>query len=153
MTFSVIRMLPGVLSVVALVVTGCSDDDPACCAPPPGELVTQRAAVFSPDDLRGDHAPEADWTPTEEQVLAVEELLAAELAAARAEQPELDRIGAYYRQYTGIDGDVVLVNASCDDFDGDWREHWLLVDDGGACFWQATVEDREVTSLRVNGNA
>lgn len=69
----------------------------------------------------------------------------------------------YGRQYLGfvIDGHrFVYVNAFCDPsvFEGGGDvvplpDHLLHVDDGGKCYWQATVDldRREVATLSVNG--
>lgn len=72
----------------------------------------------------------------------------------------LDRLGTtdYARQYAGVVEEgrrLLAVNAFCYVGEPSWvREHALFMD-GGACFWQATVDPAtgEVVSLTINGEA
>ena len=46
------------------------------------------------------------------------------------------------------------INALCDD-ELDWEDEYIVVDDGGACYWQATFSyfTLELVDLSVNGDA
>lgn len=92
------------------------------------------------------------WTPTMDDLLAAEDAV-MEVAAQ-------DDRGAFvfgYRQYAGFmeDGErKIVIHSMCKSLD-DWDKHFLLVLDGGPCFWQATynVDTSEVEHFYVNGNA
>lgn len=73
------------------------------------------------------------------------------------------RLRSYGRQYVAIRGSgrrLIEVHAFCSDVgsDGDGRIpplHWVMVSDGGPCFWEATfdVASGRVLRLLVNGMA
>lgn len=135
---------------LALLVSACgSDGEPAGPRVGPDADLPDQVVVFGADDGLGEFAPQPDWTPDAEDIEAAEELLAAELAAS--DEEGLDELTTYVRQYAGIDGDALEVNALCDT-DVDWQESWIEVDDGGACYWNATVVDGRVESFQVNGS-
>ena len=147
------RPLPPVLALAAVLGAGCATDaTTAESATAPADLPAN-VVVFTPDDLDDDEAAfsgEATWVPTAADVRRTEAALRARLARTPGiETPYLQ----YVRQYTGLDDDVVLVNALCDTDTFDWRDQWVTVLDGGTCFWQAAVRDGMVVSFSVNGEA
>ena len=112
--------------------------------------------VFSPDDTDIDANGEpVTWTPGIEDVLSAEAALAEHIEA----NPDVavDPLESYARQYVGIgEGeDVVSVNALCAVDDLDWEDQYIVVADGGTCFWHATVDlpTGTVESFTVNGVA
>jgi hypothetical protein len=102
------------------------------------------------------------FRPTEEDVRRFEERLPAALATATNASDEAvtaDDLGGYVRQYTGVEGGgarQLVVAALCrpDDFP-EWQTSWIEVSDGGACFWDATMdlETGEILRLYVHGEA
>lgn len=116
----------------------------------------EQVVVFTPEDTEIDANGEpVTWTPGIEDVLNAEAALADHIAA----NPDLgvDALETYARQYVGIgEGeDVISVNALCAVDDLDWEDQFVVVADGGSCFWQATVSlsTGEVRSFTVNGFA
>jgi hypothetical protein len=103
------------------------------------------------------------WTPSEEAVLAIE----GELVAFLQENsdrfysqgiPVWERLDDYNRQYLGIilDGKrLVYANCFCDSTGRDWKKDFVMVLDGGDCFFQFKydVDSGEFFDLQVNGNA
>lgn len=68
-------------------------------------------------------------------------------------------LAGYVRQYTGVEADGhrhLVVGALCapDDFP-EWRTQWIEVMDGGACFWDATMDldTGEIIRLGFHGAA
>lgn len=97
-----------------------------------------------------DHSLEG-WTPAEADLQAAEDAVLAAPAGDR--EPQIDG----YRQYVGIidDGErKILVNSMCDEMEG-WDEQYIMVMDGGSCFWNAlyNVDTGELEFLIVNGEA
>ena len=77
---------------------------------------------------------------------------------------QIDHPENYFRQYVGVlqaGQKRVYVSAFCQFMDGDsptspeWKNHVLLVSDGGNCFWQALYDpsSRRFLELWVNGRA
>jgi hypothetical protein len=105
----------------------------------------------------------AYWTPTEEDVLALENGLAAFLQEDpdrfnSETTPAWERLDNYNRQYIGLILDqkrIVYANFFCDSFETDWRKDFIFVMDGGDCYFQVKydVESAEFFDLQVNGNA
>jgi hypothetical protein len=103
------------------------------------------------------------WTPTEENVVALE----SELGSFLQENPDRfyssgtpvwERLDEYNRQYIGIilDGkQFIYANYFCDSVETDWRKDFVFVMDGGDCFFQFKydVDLAEFFDLQVNGNA
>jgi hypothetical protein len=72
--------------------------------------------------------------------------------------PIWERMDEYNRQYIGIlvDGKrIVYANYFCDSAQKDWTEEFILVMDGGDCFFQFQydVDTAEYFNLQVNGSA
>jgi hypothetical protein len=150
------------LALVLLVLAGltaCGDDaDTAEDFDTPettvGQDLPEGVVVFNPDQVESDGYGEAtDWTPTAEDVVAAEDLLRAYLD----DHPDLglDDFDTYHRQYVGI-GESLSVNALCESSGlDDWEDEFIVVADGGTCFWSAhvTVPTAQVTDVVVNGFA
>jgi hypothetical protein len=76
--------------------------------------------------------------------------------------PQIPHPEKYYRQYAGIILDrrrIIYVNALCEsagkDGESYWREKFVLVFDGGACFWNVRYDPqtKRFSELMVNGVA
>jgi hypothetical protein len=87
------------------------------------------------------------FVPDRDDVARFEAGLPEALATATnpsGEQVTVDDLTAYVRQYTGVEGDghrQLVVAALCDpDAFPEWRSQWIEVMDGGACFWDATMD-------------
>lgn len=103
------------------------------------------------------------WTPTEENVLAVEKELASYLQENPDQfyetgTPVWEKLDEYNRQYIGIilDGkQIIYANYFCDSVETNWRKDFVFVMDGGDCFFQFKydVETAEFFDLQINGVA
>ena len=103
------------------------------------------------------------WTPSEEAVLAIEGGLVSFLQENPDRfysqgTPVWERLDDYNRQYLGIvlDGKrLVYANYFCDSTGRDWKKDFVMVLDGGDCFFQFKydVDSGEFFDLQVNGNA
>ncbi|HKU52107.1 MAG TPA: hypothetical protein VJQ25_06555 [Nitrospira sp.] len=104
------------------------------------------------------------WTPSEDNVLALENGLGSYLEQSNSESfnqqplPIWERLDEYNRQYIGILLDnkkVIYANYFCDSSQIDWRKDFVFVMDGGDCFFQFKydVDSAEFFDLQVNGNA
>ena len=116
----------------------------------PGVVAPRDAA---PEFALGD--AEGYWLPSERWLTDAEDAIAIEAGQIVDEdrRPVLDG----YRQYAGFieDGDrKIAINSSCVELTS-WRSTYVLVMDGGHCFWGATynVDTGEVEHLVVNGEA
>jgi len=92
------------------------------------------------------------WAPTMDDLLAAEDAV-MEVAAEDDRGPFVSG----YRQYAGTieDGErKIAIHSMCKPLE-DWDKHFLLVLDGGPCFWQATynADTGEVEMFYVNGSA
>jgi hypothetical protein len=108
--------------------------------------------------------PSEYWTPTEQDVLKLEENLAAYLKKAAPERaPNLwTKLPDYKRQYVGI---VVggrkriyanfVCNSAVAEHFADWKSRPAQMLDGGACYFQVDydVGSGELSDLQVNGEA
>ena len=102
------------------------------------------------------------WTPTEEDVLSLEEKLDTFLRqnseSFRRQPPVWEQLDNYKRQYVGImikGKPVIYGNFFCTDTGTDWKSEWIFVLDGGDCFFQLQfdIESGTFTELTVNGEA
>jgi hypothetical protein len=148
------RRLLVLTAALTFLLAACGDD--ATTGESPEGTLPDDVAVFGPDDIEADSYGEAvTWTPSADDVAAVEAILAEHLEANAA--TGVDELAAYARQYTGVgEGeDLVSVNALCSLGDMDWEDEYITVADGGPCFWQATVDPAtaEVDPFTVNGSA
>jgi hypothetical protein len=103
------------------------------------------------------------WTPSEEDVLRLENGLGAylqQINSDRFDQQKAyiwERLDEYNRQYIGmiLDGKrIIYANYFCDSVQ-DWRKDFVFVMDGGDCFFQFKydTDSAEFLDLQVNGNA
>jgi hypothetical protein len=140
----------GTLILATLVFSACvgGDDEPSTRT---GGALPDDVVVFTPEDLDGsDGAPDADWMPSDDDVVEADELLATALLTLSVEQPR--PYDDYIRQYAGVEGHTLEVNGLCET-SFDWEDSWIIVNDGGSCYWQATVRDGRVDSFQLNGSA
>lgn len=103
------------------------------------------------------------WSPAENHILALEGGVSAYLQENPAsffsmEQPVWERLGEYNRQYIGVVQDgrkIVYANYFCNSMETDWKRDFVLVMDGGACYFQFKydVESAEFFELQVNGES
>jgi hypothetical protein len=102
------------------------------------------------------------WTPSENDVLALENGLSAYLQnnpdSFYKGTPVWERLDEYNRQYIGmiLDGrKLIYANYFCDSVETDWRKDFVFVMDGGDCFFQFKydVDSAEFFDLQVNGVA
>ncbi|MCC6456843.1 MAG: hypothetical protein IT328_17945 [Caldilineaceae bacterium] len=106
---------------------------------------------------------EGAWTPTDADVAALEAdllpfLHTAEHPWLRPEPPIWERVPDYRRQYLGMieNGEqVIYANFFCDANIGDWQQEFVLVNDGGDCFFQVKYNPAtgEFYDFSVNGEA
>jgi hypothetical protein len=107
-----------------------------------------------------------DFTPSEEDVLAIEAALPAKLAEVgpslvpswHAPDAFWERLSDYRRQYSGVsrpEGNVIVVNVVSAGFcrDVDWRTQPIFVDDGGYGVLTVTFDlaTRTITEVISNG--
>jgi hypothetical protein len=103
------------------------------------------------------------WTPSEEDVLALEDGLGSFLQQTNSDRFDLQkepiwkRLDEYNRQYIGIilDGKkIIYANYFCNSVEMDWRKDYLFVMDGGDCFFhfEYDTDSKEFFGLQVNGN-
>lgn len=104
------------------------------------------------------------WTPSEDNVLTLEEGLVTYLQNypddrfSSQQAPIWERLGQYNRQYIGIvldEEQVIYANYFCESLAIDWRTEFVFVLDGGDCFFQFKydVNSEEFFDLQVNGIA
>jgi hypothetical protein len=116
-----------------------------------------KALGFYPDGKQTQY-----WTPSEANIVEAESKLVAFLQQAEVpkfqKEKILKNIKTYKRQYVGIvkNGEQdIFINFFCDSGHVEWTRHFVMVDDGGACFFQVTFSTKTKTfsSLMVNGVA
>ena len=102
------------------------------------------------------------FAPERDDVTRFEAGLPQALATATnpsGEQVTVDDLAEYVRQYTGVEGDghrQLIVAALCDpDAFPEWQSQWIEVMDGGACFWDATMDlaSGEIIRFSFHGSA
>ena len=102
------------------------------------------------------------WTPTEDDIPTLEGKLESFLrqnAESFRRQPSVwEQLFSYKRQYVGViinEKQIIFGNFFCTEPGVKWREEWVLVMDGGDCFFQLQfdVESGTFTKLTVNGEA
>ena len=102
------------------------------------------------------------WTPSENDVVALEDGLGAYLQnnpdRFYGGTPVWERLDDYNRQYIGmvLDGKkIIYANYFCDSTETDWRKDFVFVMDGGDCFFQFKydMDSAEFFDLQVNGVA
>lgn len=105
--------------------------------------------VWPDDEIEGYWLPGEPWLEKAED--------AVERRSATIPDPDRAPMTGGYRQYAGFveHGErKILINSFCRDFEN-WRSQYIMVMDGGPCFWNAiyNVDTAEVERLSVNGVA
>lgn len=104
----------------------------------------------------------SSFRPTRADAQRFEEQLPAALDDATnpsGEEITVADLEGYVRQYTGVEGGGVrqLIVAGICDEEGfpEWDRAWIEVSDGGACFWDATMDlgTGEIIRLYFHGQA
>jgi hypothetical protein len=142
------------------------------CSPSTQDMQGERWVVFPAEQARklgigdwllsgGDTAEY--WTPSEKDVLALENGLASYLQDnpgrfVKQGTPVWERLDDYDRQYIGIilDGKmIVYANYFCNSMETNWRKDFIFVLDGGECYFQFKydADSGEFFDLQVNGDA
>jgi len=158
-------------AILVGLIAGCGDDDSTAGPFGPGGVGDREldaGTLVEGDGYRGvllDRGASfegGEWfVPTEADVARFEERLPAALPAAvnaSGEEVTPDDLGGYVRQYAGVSGGSdggrqLVVAGICDtaaaDGMSDWEHGWIEVSDGGACFWDATMDLATGEILRV----
>ena len=147
-------------SLFLLLVTACS--------PLPQNIEGEQWVAFS-----AEHASQSGlnewlfpddaeyWSTNATDILAVEDgvttFLQENESAFFTDIPVWQRLNEYKRQYIGVilDGKkIIYANFFCSD-QPDWKENFVLVMDGGACYFQFNFDPNtgEFFELQVNGEA
>ncbi len=101
------------------------------------------------------------WSPSVADIQAAEDGVIAFLqeneSAFFTDRPVWERLNEYNRQYIGVvldDRKILYANFFCSD-DPDWKENFVLVMDGGACYFQFKFDPNtgKFFQLQVNGEA
>ena len=143
----------------------------ASCSPASQNVQCENWVIFSEQWAEEQHigtwAIHSDqtieyWTPSEEDVIAIEDGLVSYLEDNSEnfyvrDIPVWERLNEYNRQYIGIlvDGKrVVYANYFCDSV-VDWKKDFVIVMDGGDCFFQFQydADSGDYFDLQVNGSA
>ena len=96
------------------------------------------------------------WTPGTAEIIQAESLIASYL---KEHAPAIHlKLKTYKRQYAGvvIDGKrCVFANFFCKDHGREWKKDEIIVEDGGDCYFQITVDLtlKRCFNLHVNGEA
>lgn len=103
------------------------------------------------------------WTPTEMDILSLEDALVPylqqELTPDHYAYKIIDDLPRYKRQYLGITliqgQPLIYANYFCTEVFDNWQDHFVVVDDGGACFFQVIYDPLHKTfsQLSINGFA
>ena len=163
------------LSVVAVLLCGCAfveclrPGGSTVSAPEPVEpvLVPDYNGVILPTEGLGEGWMSSEtitgwWMPTVDDVRAMEaglvDYLISQGEAPFWGEPVWDTLGGYHRQYGGIlinDQPMLYTSFFCNNFGMDWAQGWLVVEDGGACFFGTLydVTSGKFVELTVNGMA
>jgi len=104
----------------------------------------------------------SSFVPTEADVRRFEDQVDAALPGAATPHGDdaPDDLDGYVRQYTGVEGSgnrhlvVAGICASAAE-DMEWNEGWIVVNDGGTCFWDAEMDldTGDILSLSFHGSA
>jgi len=124
---------------------------------------TFEGVIFSQNKASDDkmvYGAETYWTPTEADILALEEKLEPYLQqAAPQDYPgPLKSLSAYKRQYVGFVAEgksLIFVNFFCETHGVDWQQELIFVSDGGSCYFELNYEPQSGTfsDLSIHGEA
>ena len=96
------------------------------------------------------------WTPGTAEIIQAESLIASYL---KEHAPAIHlKLKTYKRQYAGVVIDekrCVFANFFCKDHGREWKKDEIIVEDGGDCYFQITVDLtlKRCFNLHVNGEA
>lgn len=138
---------------VGFIVPASENGETMVEVPPPStvemvEINGNPGVILEAESYRADAE---GWSPSIGDLQDAEDAVLAAPAGDR--EPVIDG----YRQYAGIveDGErKIIVSSMCQEMAG-WDKEWILIMDGGPCFWEATynVDTGEMEMLIVNGEA
>ena|GEM_PF-797195 len=122
----------------------------------------ERARYQGLSTFAGNRQTAEYWTPSESDILTLENQLGAHLENNSDRFPERTRVwqqlDEYNRQYMGLIWEgkkIIYANYFCDSTQIDWRKDFVFVLDGGDCYFQFKydTDSKEFFDLQVNGNA
>jgi len=100
------------------------------------------------------------WIPSADEIIKLEEDLTGYLSQNSSyffsQPPAWERLDEYQRQYVGLEREskqIIYGNFFCDNLGLDWQETFVVVDDGGDCYFQVEydMESGLFIMLMVNG--
>jgi selenocysteine lyase/cysteine desulfurase len=122
--------------------------------------MNDRIASFTPEKFPTATVNEKRATPfkpTAQQIELVEKILRKHL---EKHEPKLEqKFVNYYRQYTGLKisgaSDKIRANFMCSVYGDRWRKEWILVRDGGDCYFNFSFnpDKLEIYEFEKNGEA
>lgn len=172
--FSGTRFFRVFLFLPALIWLSACDFGPL---PPPTPTMDPRVAddithvIFSPQQAEAAQVErwasaganfEGYWMPSGKDLLTMEVQLGPYLQAHAdqffAHPTVWEQLDEYHRQYVGlvVDGkSLIYGNFFCAETETDWTHAWVIVLDGGDCFFQVTfdVAGQTFIRLQVNGES
>lgn len=140
------------------------------CTPPAPNVEGENWVAFSAEDAQADQMLDwlftddvEYWSPTEADIQSVEDGLPDYLRENQSSfyitgSPVWERLNEYNRQYVGLvlEGKkVIYANYFCNATGLDWKKEFVMVLDGGACYFQFkfNTDSGEYFGLQVNGEA
>ena len=121
-----------------------------------GVIFSQKNAA----DSQVVYEAETYWTPTEADILTLEEKLGPylEQAAPQDYPGPLKPLSAYKRQYVGFVAEgksLIFVNFFCETHGVDWQQELIAVEDGGSCYFELNYEPQSGTfsALYIHGES
>ena len=144
----------------------------SACSPAEQNMEGEQWVIFSAEHseelgvgewLVASGEPIEYWTPSEQDVLSLENELTVFLQQnadlfVLQDIPVWERLDEYNRQYVGLilDGqNIVYANYFCRSIGTEWKQDFVFVLDGGACYFQFKydADSGEFFDLQVNGEA
>lgn len=175
------RLTAAVLAGTIAILGACADEagttstgpgSAPTTSTPPDNVVSGHGWRGALLDARLDWMELADGTmvdddvlsfrPTEGDAQRFEEQLPTALDGAgnpSGEEVTVADLEGYVRQYTGVEGGgsrQLIVAGICDEQGfPEWDRAWIQISDGGACFWDATMDldTGEIIRLYFHGQA
>jgi hypothetical protein len=124
---------------------------------------TFEGVIFSQNEAAASsmvYEAETYWTPSEADILALEEKLGPylEQAAPQDYPGPLKPLSDYKRQYVGFVAEgktLIFVNFFCETHGVDWQRVLIFVTDGGSCYFELNYEPQSGTfsDLSIHGEA
>lgn len=148
---NMIRIIIGIM-LVGIVFSGCNNVDNECEI----SLDTNKRTILLESKWNAFLKEEygfQKWEPSKEELMGVEKILCLAIKNNEFDflkTPINNSLNGYYYQYIPFinkDGEKeISINAFCEllvippfnDLDG-WKNEYVSVDDGGACYWQMKV--------------